>query len=329
MNLRDYSKELVGLLTTEGGYDAAEAEAIARRLVAEVLHLKNYQYYSEQKMELSEEQMESLRSDGADLVSGTPLQYVLGFETFCGHRFKVNPSVLIPRPETEELVKLAVDAVDTRSQCSSCSGCAECGGGEAGCGESGCGDSCLGDAAPEEGCEPCDYVPTVLDACTGSGCIAWSVASELPEAQVYAFDIDNNALNVACKQKVRVEGPRPMFLLADLLGEPPAGLPRMDVIVCNPPYVCESEKGQMRRNVLDHEPGLALFVPDDDPLKFYKALLHWGDILLQPTGRIVCEINERFGSECTALAKAEGYKHIDIFRDFNGKERYMCADRRH
>ncbi|MCI2081996.1 MAG: HemK family protein methyltransferase, partial [Bacteroidales bacterium] len=204
MKLRDYSKGLIEGLQVGGIYEGPEAESIVRRLAVDVLELKDYQFYSEQNKELTGPQIEELDRDGEKLLSGMPLQYVLGYESFCNHRFRVDPSVLIPRPETEELVKMTVETVSEGDSCGDC----------------------------------CD-IRNVLDACTGSGCIAWSVAAAIPEVQVYGFDVSGEALNVACRQKVPFKGPRPVFLLADLMDDPPAGLPRMDVIVCNPPYVCE------------------------------------------------------------------------------------------
>jgi Methylase of polypeptide chain release factors len=183
---------------------------MSRRLIVSVLKIKDYQFYSEQDRVLSAAAEEELRGYADRLAGGEPLQYVLGFEMFAGHRFKVNPAVLIPRPETEEIVRMAVDSL-----------------------------------LAADGIEKDVFSPNVLDACTGSGCLAWSMAAELPDAQVYGFDVSEEALNVACKQKVPFEGPRPVFLLADILGEPPAGLPRMDAIVCNPPYICIREKAYM------------------------------------------------------------------------------------
>lgn len=286
MTIKEYSKILVPQLVSKGGYDVAEADALARKLVVGVLRMKDYQYYSEQGRVIPDSALELLMGDADRLAAGEPIQYVLGFEMFAGHRFKVNPAVLIPRPETEELVKMSLEALD-------------------------------GDA------------PNVLDACTGSGCIAWSIAAEATDAQVYGFDLSDSALDVACKQKVEFEGGRPVFLIADILGEPPAGLPQMDVIVSNPPYICMREKAYMKANVLEHEPEMALFVPDTDPLKFYRGLFHWADVLLAPEGTVLCEINERFGAECLALAKSNGYSHAEIVRDFNGKDRYLCCDRKH
>jgi release factor glutamine methyltransferase len=214
------------------------------------------------------------------LATGRPLQYVLGVTDFYGHRFKVGEGCLIPRPETEELVSRMVDEL----------------------------------SGQELGEEPFN----ILDLCTGSGCIAWSLAAAFPEAMVYGCDLSDAALRYACKQRVKTGGAKPIFFTADVLAAPPAGLPPFDVIVSNPPYICESERAQMRPNVLDFEPAEALFVPDDDPMRFYKAIARWADALLRPGGRIFLEINERFGPEVAAL-----FPGAQVFPDLFGKDRFV------
>ena len=215
-----------------------------------------------------------------ELATGRPLQYVLGVTEFCGHRFKVGEGCLIPRPETEELVSRIIDDL----------------------------------SGQEIGEEPFN----ILDICTGSGCIAWSLAAEFPEAMVYGCDISDAALRYACKQRVKVRGAKPIFFTADVLAAPPAGLPQFDVIVSNPPYICDSERAAMRPNVLDFEPAEALFVPDDDPLRFYRAIARWADALLRPDGHIYLEINERFGSEVAAL-----FPGSTIHPDISGRDRFV------
>ena len=215
-----------------------------------------------------------------ELATGRPLQYVLGVTEFCGHRFKVGEGCLIPRPETEELVSRIIDDL----------------------------------SGQEIGEEPFN----ILDICTGSGCIAWSLAAEFPEVMVYGCDISDAALRYACKQRVKVRGAKPIFFTADVLAAPPAGLPQFDVIVSNPPYICDSERAAMRPNVLDFEPAEALFVPDDDPLRFYRAIARWADALLRPDGHIYLEINERFGSEVAAL-----FPGSTIHPDISGRDRFV------
>jgi len=215
-----------------------------------------------------------------ELATGRPLQYVLGVTEFCGHRFKVGEGCLIPRPETEELVSRIIDEL----------------------------------SGQEIGEEPFN----ILDICTGSGCIAWSLAAEFPEAMVYGCDNSDAALRYACRQRVKVRGAKPIFFTADVLAAPPAGLPQFDVIVSNPPYICDSERAAMRPNVLDFEPAEALFVPDDDPLRFYRAIARWADALLRPDGHIYLEINERFGPEIAAL-----FPGATLHPDISGRDRFV------
>lgn len=245
-----------------------------------------------------------LLGDLERLAEGCPLQYVLGFTEFCRLRIRVAPGCLIPRPETEEMVSLIVDhfgepltpEVLPTSQL-------EGRGDHFGpylhptSQETGRGahaalvdeDSGLHDPA------------NILDLCTGSGCIAYALADAFPDAQVFACDLSEAALAIACKQRVKLPGARPVFFQADVLGNPPAGLPKFDLIVSNPPYVMESERAEMRPNVLDYEPAEALFVPDDDPLRFYAAIRRWADALLAPGGELWLEINEKLGPQTAAL----------------------------
>ena len=215
-----------------------------------------------------------------ELATGRPLQYVLGVTEFCGHRFKVGEGCLIPRPETEELVSRIIDEL----------------------------------SGQEIGEEPFN----ILDICTGSGCIAWSLAAEFPEAMVYGCDNSDAALRYACRQRVKVRGAKPIFFTADVLAAPPAGLPQFDVIVSNPPYICDSERAAMRPNVLDFEPAEALFVPDDDPLRFYRAIARWADALLRPDGHLYLEINERFGPAVSAL-----FPGSHVVPDISGRDRFV------
>ena len=169
----------------------------------------------------------------------------------------------------------------------------------------------------------------VLDLCTGSGCIAWTLALEISGAEVTGVDISDGALAVASGQDFADEMARtgakaPQFLKADVLGEPLADLGMYDVLVSNPPYVMDSEKALMRSNVLDHEPHLALFVPDDDPLVFYRAVAVWALALLKPSGRGVLEINEALGEETAEIYRNAGFSHVHIIKDLNDKDRFVA-----
>ena len=164
-----------------------------------------------------------------------------------------------------------------------------------------------------------DHDPRILDLCTGSGCIAWTLALEIPDATVVGVDISPEALNVARNQ---FKDPRVSSRRADVLAPtlPIAG--PFDIIVSNPPYVLESEKAEMRRNVLDYEPGLALFVPDDDPLRFYKALARHAARLLSENGRGIFEANARFCREVAALL-SQIFAEVEVLKDISGRERFV------
>ena len=265
-------------------YPEREARAIAESVVCHVLSIERYKCLSEPDRAITAEQMETLQAMGSDLLAAKPLQYVLGSCMFAGIRIRVKEGVLIPRPETEQLFSLAAEDAEA-----------------------------VMDASEDDNFN-------VLDICTGSGCLAYAFASEFPDAQVYGCDISTEALAVACKQRVKCI--RPVFFVADVLQAPPAGLPQFDVIVSNPPYVRESEKAAMRDNVLKWEPALALFVPDDDPLMFYRALAVWADALLKPRGVLWMEVNEALAHETAAL-----FPGAEVIKDFNDKDRFVRVRR--
>ena len=287
MTLKEFVSECIERLAPL--YPGPEAKAIAFRLLEHYTDIPSYKFISEPNFVipgLTRNLDTPLRFALDELAGGRPLQYVLGVTEFCGHRFKVKEGCLIPRPETEELVTRIINDMDvvipglTRNL--------------------------------EE--EPFN----ILDMGTGSGCIAWSLAAAFPEAMVYGCDRSNDALTIACKQRVKVGGAKPIFFWADMLALPPAGLPPFDLIVSNPPYICEEERSAMRVNVLDFEPAEALFVPDDDPLLFYRAVARWADALLRPDGCIYLEVNERFGPAVAAL-----FPGSRVLQDISGKDRFV------
>ena len=262
MTLAGFVRQCVDRLSAL--YPEPESKAIAFRLLEHFTEIPSYKYISDPDSVLPGSDRTSEMSSALDeLVTGRPLQYVLGFTEFCGHRFKVGEGCLIPRPETEELVSRIIDDLYADEDAPVMPGST----GHLSDGEE---DGPFG----------------IFDICTGSGCIAWSLAAEFPEAMVYGCDLSEAALRYACKQRVKLRGAKPIFFSADVLAEPPAGLPKFDVIVSNPPYICDSERAAMRPNVLDFEPAEALFVPDDDPLKFYRDIARWADALLRPDGHL-------------------------------------------
>lgn len=277
-------------------YPSPEARGIVSMLCSARLGVKSYTHIVEPGYTVPEELLPGLERDLVRLLASEPVQYVLGYADFCGRRFHVDRRVLIPRLETELLVSLASEIIRAA-------------GGKS----------------------------RVLDLCTGSGCIAWSLALDFPEAEVTGADISPDALEVA---RTQFSGPvssvpdpvssGPEFVLADVLGSVPAVLERkgpFGLIVSNPPYVMNREKPSMRRNVLDYEPGLALFVPDDDPLVFYRACARWADVLLAPEGCALFEINETLGDATASLMRSFGFGSAEVLPDLSGRARFVRVRR--
>ena len=208
-----------------------------------------------------------------------PIQYILGKAEFYERQFVVNNSLLIPRPETELLVRSVID-----------------------------------NHIP---------TPTILDIGTGTGCIAITLALEIPTSQVYAIDISDDALTVA-KQNAQTLKAKVHFSKWDILSDKVINQ-KFDVLVSNPPYITEAEKRAMKSNVLDFEPHLALFVTDGDPLIFYRTIAKKGRSLLKSGGKVFVEINERFGSNVSDLFVSEGYTDVQILKDLDGKDRIVMA----
>lgn len=280
MVISEFKKNAIASLSAL--YEGREAALMVSALLQARLEIPSYRVAAEPDMEIPSDAAAGLEADLEQIGGGTPLQYVLGFQEFCGHRIKVAPGCLIPRPETEEMVQKIIESLEGREI---------------------------------EG----EGAFNILDMCTGSGCIAWSLAAAFPEAQVFACDNSDAALKIACRQRIRLQGAKPVFFQADVLGNPPAGLPKFDLIVSNPPYIAQSERALMHRNVLEHEPSEALFVPDDDVLRFYGAVARWASSVLAPDGEIWCEINERFGPSTASLFGAG----TELLKDINGKDRFI------
>ncbi|MGM9742969.1 MAG: peptide chain release factor N(5)-glutamine methyltransferase [Candidatus Cryptobacteroides sp.] len=296
MLLSDFVKE--GTAALERLYPSKEARNIVLVLCEDILGTKSYTHIVEPQFEIPAGK-ESLLKEALDrLEKGEPVQYVTGKAMFQGRCFNVGPDVLIPRPETELLCREAVKVCSRIQRMRLPYG---------------------KNATPVR----------VLDLCTGSGCIAWTVALSVPGVRVVGVDISEGALNVASGQDFSVEmkssgALRPEFLKADVLGENPDFPYReFDVVLSNPPYIMESEKALMRSNVLDYEPSLALFVPDGDPLVFYRAISAWSISHLAPEGIGMTEVNESLARETAGIFRDAGYGHVEIVKDFNERNRFV------
>ena len=264
-----------------GVAEPQEVQAMIRVICEDVFNYDQVDVALRQESELPDFAQERIADLITRLRRHEPLQYVVGQALFHGHKFKVTPAVLIPRPETEQLVALIIDE--------------------------------------NEGSDL-----RVLDMGTGSGCIAISLARALKFPQVDALDVSRDALEVARENaatlKVKVR-----FFESDMLAPQPAA--RYDIIVSNPPYVCWSEREAMEPNVKDYEPGQALFVPDNDPLLFYKAIAPYAAQSLERGGRLYLEINQRFGNEVKRLLEDCGFDEVRIIDDSFGNPRFAAATR--
>lgn len=231
---------------------------------------------------LSETDYEQLQLMLKRLANGEPLQYVVGTEWFMDMPFSVCRDVLIPRPETEELVRLIVGRCKQPS-------------------------------------------PRIVDIGTGSGCIAVSLAKLIDGTQVTAVDVSAAAIEVA-KHNAEQNGAQVEFVCQSIFDDDqPIAPSSIDVVVSNPPYVTETDKSQMSRNVLDFEPHLALFVPDSDPLLFYRRIAELAQQWLKPGGMLFFEINERFGPETVQLLENMRFDNVELHRDFYEKNRMVSA----
>ena len=264
-------------------YPDSEALALAKMLLVEAFGFSTLELYGGKDKEISGKRLDVLNEMIARLKKNEPIQYVIGAEVFCGWTFEVNENVLIPRPETQELVRW-IEA-DWKSDA------------------------------------PC----RILDVGTGSGCIAISLSKLLEGAEVEAWDISEGALRVARRNADRNEA-QVLFRRVDVLKACTEDC-RYDVIVSNPPYITESEKQDMDANVLDWEPHTALFVPDTDPLLFYRRIAELGVSMLKEGGALYFEINRAYGEETVRMLEGLGYKQIELRKDNWGNDRMIKANR--
>ena len=288
-SVRDCRKYYAGEL--EKLYGSDEANALIMILLEHYFNIDRMKIALEPDLRLSESELLTLHFAVKELLKNKPVQYIIGETEFCGMRFIVNENVLIPRPETQEMVEMIANfARSTDNACVIRTGC------------------------------------KIIDIGTGSGCIAISLAKLMPDSDVTAVDISEKALEVA-KKNAEANEVNVTFIKDDILNPQNRDLlnGQFDIIVSNPPYVCESEKSEMRANVLEHEPSSALFVPDSDPLVFYRKILEFAQKVLKLDGQIWFEINEKFGKETAELCREKGFKNVEIIKDFRGNERVVRA----
>lgn len=260
-------------------FDLGELQSVVGRLLSDVYAISRRDLLLDEHREI-EVDMKELDRIIQKISRGEPLQYVIGFETFYGRDFSVNKQVLIPRPETEELVRIMLSEVDVNSSIN------------------------------------------ILDIGTGSGAIAITLAKEIENSSVEAWDISISALAVAKANAEMIGADNLKFVHCDVLSKDDIER-KYDLIVSNPPYVTNSERSQMQNNVLDYEPHLALFVDDQDPLIFYNKITTLAFKGLKKGGRLYFEINERFGIEVAEHMRVSGFKDVEVVVDFRDRVRFV------
>ncbi len=283
-----------------------ERTAVADEVFFRLLGLPKDQRVLKAAERISETGIVGLIKAQKRLNRGEPVQYITGLSTFLDHSLRVKPGVLIPRPETEGLVLWVVEVLGQKQMPHAYSE----------------NDGNKEQASPAGGVK---NGGAILDIGTGSGCIAIALAARLPGYQVSACDVEHKTLEVA-SDNAQANNVLIDFFHCDILHatQAPAGR-SFDVIVSNPPYVKQSEKAFLQVQVSAHEPSIALFVPDDDPLLYYRAICTFAQNALRPGGCLFLEINEALGAECLALLKYHGFQHVELKRDFHGKDRYVAG----
>lgn len=266
-------------------YDAGEAQAIVRTVLDVEYGMTLTDIICGKVNELSSDEERNLEEIIARLQNGEPVQYVLGKADFAGRTFHVEPGVLIPRPETAELCQWIEEEVSSLEA---------------------------------------DERKQILDICTGSGCIAITLGLNIPNSEVTGWDISEDALRIAQGNVEMLKAGNVRIEYQDALMLPKTA-EAADIIVSNPPYICEKEKADMEKNVLEHEPSIALFVPDEDPLKFYRAIAEYASSALKSEGALYFEINPIYEKETREMLEGLGFKDIETKEDAFGKKRMMKA----
>lgn len=263
-------------------YSVQEAANLSRIVCCEMLGQTTIDYYLGKDIILSSKEMQKLNGILARLLNFEPIQYIQGTARFLERSYHVAPGVLIPRPETEELVEVMLREIPSDAR--------------------------------------------ILDIGTGSGCIAISLSKAFPNAKVTAWDVSEDALCIARRNNDDLQA-SVCFVKQDVLAWRGDGGQCYDVIVSNPPYITESEKQEMERNVLDWEPFSALFVPNNDPLLFYRRIGELGRMMLVDGGRLYFEINRAYGETTAMMLCGQGYTGIRILKDISGNDRFVIAER--
>ena len=263
-------------------YSVQEAANLYRIVCCEMLGQTTIDYYLGKDIILSSKEMQKLNGILARLLNFEPIQYIQGTARFLERSYHVAPGVLIPRPETEELVEVMLREISSDAR--------------------------------------------ILDIGTGSGCIAISLSKAFPNAKVTAWDVSEDALCIARRNNDDLQA-SVCFVKQDVLAWRGDGGQCYDVIVSNPPYITESEKQEMERNVLDWEPFSALFVPNNDPLLFYRRIGELGRMMLVDGGRLYFEINRAYGEATAMMLCGQGYTGIRILKDISGNDRFVIAER--
>ena len=280
-NLQKTKRHFTEVLVAK--FPQREAEQLMRILLEDLFDIDLKRQLMKPDLRIDEWQYHQLEEAVKRLLAGEPVQYVTGMARFDDLLIKVSPAVLIPRPETEEMVQKICASL------------------------------------------PKEKTMRIWDIGTGSGCIAIALAKHFNNAEVIGFDVSAEALQIA-KENAESNGAKVTFVQDDVLNPQSEFFHQpVDLVVSNPPYVCESERADMEKNVLDWEPENALFVPDDDPLLFYRQILRLARAQLTSNGQIWFEINERMGEEMLLLCREMGFAEAENILDFEGKLRFIWA----
>ncbi len=278
-NLQKTKRHFTALLAEK--FTQREAELLMRILLEDLFGIDWNRQLMNPDLRIDEHQHYQLGEAVKRLLAGEPVQYVTGMARFNDLLLKVSTAVLIPRPETEELVQKIGTSL------------------------------------------PANKHMRIWDIGTGSGCIAIALAKHFTNAEVIAFDVSEEALQIA-KENAETNGAKVTFVQDDVMNPTSDYFNQpVDLVVSNPPYVCDSERAAMETNVLDWEPEKALFVPDDDPLRFYCQILALAKKQLNPNGQVWFEINERMGVEMLSLCREMGFSNAEVLEDFAGKSRFV------